>query len=95
MLYKFLSIPVGTEELDLEASKVTSRLAKQGFVISKASYLQLGSRVIAQIIFQRVPIEHLPNQDGDPKNLKRIRLGDNVFYWDPCGDDDPGEDPTT
>ena len=94
MLYKFITLPVGTEEFDLEASKITSRLAKQGFILSKISYLQSGSGTLAQIILQRVPIEHLASQDGDPTNLKRIRLGNNVFNWDPCGDDDEDDDIT-
>lgn len=87
MLYKVVTCEVGTEELDDAASRLLSRFAKQGFVVTESSLINANGKLIGQYLFQRVPISHMEKQPEDPEGLKRIRLGDDVFYWDPCGDD--------
>lgn len=92
MLYKVVTCEVGTDELDDAASRLLSRFAKQGFIVTQSSMVNVDGKVMTQYLCQRVPISHLESQPNDAKGLKQVRLGDNVYNWDPCGDDDPGSD---
>ncbi|TVU92083.1 hypothetical protein [Vreelandella titanicae] len=88
MLYQVLTLRLGTSELDEEASKVLSREAKKGFLVQEVtSCIDSDGNITNSYLLERAPIEHLPSQPEDPKGLKRIKLGDRVFYWDPCGDE--------
>ncbi|EGR2558678.1 hypothetical protein DX887_23080 [Vibrio alginolyticus] len=93
MLYKSLTLKVGDKKSDNEVSRVLSREAKNGFVVSNMSTtLSPDGELVSNYLLQRVPISHLENEPGDPPNLRRILLGNSIHYWDPCGDPiDPHE----
>ncbi|EME0159021.1 TPA: hypothetical protein ACN35N_004433 [Vibrio parahaemolyticus] len=87
MLYKVMTLPVGNEALDDQCSRALSREAKRGFIVKNVTSVLVDSKLINSYLLQRVPINHVPNEPGDPSGLKRIVLGNEVHYWDPCGDD--------
>jgi hypothetical protein len=94
MLYKVITCEIGTEELDIDASKLLSRYAKKGFIVKSNSLAATNGKIFSQYLMQRVPITHIESEEGDPKGLKRIRLGNEIHYWDPCGEDDEPTDVT-
>lgn len=85
MIYKLVTLTVGTEDHDDKAARALSRHAKQGFMVEKVTLIaQADGAIIAHYLLQRVPIAHLgPGEDG----LERIQLGDKIFSWSPCKQD--------
>jgi len=93
MLYQVLTLKVGDKQSNEEASKILSREAKKGFIVQQVTTcLDASGSVINTFLLERVPIQHLESLPNDPKGLRRIQLGDRVFYWDPCGGENDGTD---
>ena len=93
MLYNVLTFKVGDDKSNEEASRALSHEAKKGFIVQKVtSCANASGDIINTYLLERVPIKHLKREPNDPSGLNRIQLGERVFYWDPCGGDDPGGD---
>lgn len=73
-----LTVKIGTEELNDEASRKLSRFAKRGFIVGQQSYtLDKDGSEVAHFIMYRERVTH----DGE-----LISIGPNAYYWSPCGD---------
>lgn len=85
MLYKVVTLTVGTEDQNDLAARTLSRHAKEGFMVEKVTLVALADGVvIAHYLLQRVPLAHLGR---DENGMERIQLGDKLFNYEPCKQD--------